>query len=372
MRRTLLLLVTALVILNARADTLRVGPEAPIARIQDAARIAKDGDTVEIQPGIYRADTAVWTQDNLTIRGTGDGVILDADGTSAEGKAIWVVRGGRIRIENITFRGARVRDGNGAGIRFEGRDLTVVRCRFMDNENGILTGNDASTRLRIDDSEFGPAPQHSGRLHHELYVGRIASFEIEGSRFSSGFHAHLLKSRARRNLVRYNWLDDGADGHASYELEFPNGGVAVVVGNRIGQSARTTNMILVRHGAEGLVWANNHLIMAHNTLISRTPLGTLVQVDHPSHTGVRLEANLFIGTRRLSVGTDAALVDNAFLPRSALATAQSTDWFADAPVLSDAISDPTLRPQRQFTPPSGERPVPTGTPRRVGAAQIPP
>jgi len=358
--------------LNARADTLHVGPQAPISHIRDAARIAKDGDTIEIQPGIYRADTAVWTQDELTIRGTGDGVILDAAGTSAEGKAIWVIRGGRIRIENITFRGTRVRDGNGAGIRFEGRDLTVVRCRFMDNENGILTGNDTSTRLRIEDSVFGPAPQHPGRLHHELYVGRIASFEIEGSRFSGGFHAHLLKSRARRNLIRYNWLDDGPDGQAAYELEFPNGGVAVVVGNRIGQSARTTNMILVRHGAEGLAWANNHLIMAHNTLISRTPLGTLVQVDHPSQTGVRLEANLFIGTRRLAVGTDAALADNAFLPRTVLATARPTDWFAGAPVLPNAISDPTLLPIRQFTAPIGERPVPADTPRRAGAAQIPP
>lgn len=372
MYRCLFLLVASLLALTVQAETLRVGPKEPITQIRDAARRAKDGDTVEILPGMYRADTAVWTQDGLTIRGIGEGVILDAAGASAEGKAIWVVRGGRTRIENITFRGTRVRDGNGAGIRFERGDLTVVRCRFIDNENGILTGNDASARLRIEDSEFGPAPTHPGRLHHELYVGRIGAFEIEGSRFSDGFHAHLLKSRARRNLIRYNWLDDGPGGQAAYELEFPNGGVAVVVGNHIGQSARTTNLILVRHGAEGLVWANNQLVMAHNTLISRTPLGTLVRVDHPAQTGITLEANLFIGTQRLDIGVGVKLKDNAFLPRHALAEAPSDGWMANVPVLTGDIDDPALRPGRQFTRPVGTRPVAPGTPRRVGADQMPP
>ena len=41
------------------------------------------------------------------------------DGRSGEDKAIWVVRGGNVRIENIEFRGARAADGKGAAIRFE-------------------------------------------------------------------------------------------------------------------------------------------------------------------------------------------------------------------------------------------------------------
>jgi hypothetical protein len=53
------------------------------------------------------------------IRGVGQRPVMLADGKSAEGKAIWVVRGGKIRIENIEFRGARVDSLNGAAIRFE-------------------------------------------------------------------------------------------------------------------------------------------------------------------------------------------------------------------------------------------------------------
>ncbi|HEY2816246.1 MAG TPA: hypothetical protein VGK44_03825, partial [Casimicrobiaceae bacterium] len=127
----------------AIAAVLRVGPGAPINRISDAARIARDGDTVEILPGNYTGDVAVWTQKKLTIRGVGSMPTLIADNHSAEGKAIWVFRNGDFVVENIAFTGARVAELNGAGIRFEQGRLQVVRCQFSDNENGILTGNDA-------------------------------------------------------------------------------------------------------------------------------------------------------------------------------------------------------------------------------------
>jgi hypothetical protein len=41
---------------------------------------------------------------------------------------------------------------------------------------------------------------------------------------------------------------------ASYELEFPEGGVAVVVGNVIAQSADSPNPIVVAYGAESSRW----------------------------------------------------------------------------------------------------------------------
>jgi hypothetical protein len=47
---------------------------------------------------------------------------------------------------------------------------------------------------------------------------------------------------------------NGADGTASYELEFPNGGMAFVVGNTIAQSTLTENPCLISFGAEGYKW----------------------------------------------------------------------------------------------------------------------
>lgn len=60
--RLILALLFAFLIPEANAATLRVGSQEKIIRIAEAARLAKDGDTVEILPGEYRGDVAVWQQ----------------------------------------------------------------------------------------------------------------------------------------------------------------------------------------------------------------------------------------------------------------------------------------------------------------------
>jgi hypothetical protein len=241
----------------ALALSLALGPAAaavitvaPGQSLADALARAGDGDEVQLLGGVHRAQAGVIAQRRLTLRGVGGTVVLQADGASAEGKAILVVRDGDVRIEDLEFRGARVPDQNGAGIRFEKGRLLVLRCTFVDNENGILTANFADAELTVEDSRFSGAPDTS-RLPHLLYVGAIARFTLTGSHLSHGRHAHLVKSRARENRVRHNQLVDGEGGSAAYELEFPNGGVAEVVGNTIEQSAATTNLALLSFGAEG-------------------------------------------------------------------------------------------------------------------------
>ena len=251
---------------GATAATMVVGPGERISSISEAARLARDGEIIDIRPGTYRGQPAVWTQNRLLIRGSGERPVML--GGNAEGKGIWVVRGGDVRIENIEFRGARVADTNGAGIRFEKGHLSVHGCRFADNEMGILTGNLASQTLEVSDSEFADAPHHPGDLHHLLYVGAIGKFVLRGSRFSGGYLGHLVKSRARESHVLYNLLVDGKDGKASYELEFPNGGLVFVIGNAVGQSAGTDNPAIVAYGAEGQRWPDNALYLVHNTLIN--------------------------------------------------------------------------------------------------------
>lgn len=281
------------------AATLTVGPLESITRISDAARLAKDGDVVLIQPGTYRGDVAVWRQRSLEIRGIGQRPVLEAAGASAEGKGTWVFAGGRFRVTNIEFRGARAADHNGAGIRLEKGSLEIRSCVFEDNETAILTGNDGDTELRVRDSVFSRAPQDSLSLHHLLYAGRIRTLSVEGSRFHGGYLGHLLKSRAARSEIRYNLLVDGREGRASYELEFPNGGVALVVGNVIGQSRASANITMVAYGAESSTWPENRLVLSHNTLISegwRPALFARVWGSKlPANTSVVTRNNLLAG-----------------------------------------------------------------------------
>lgn len=250
---------------------IRVGPRRDIVTIAMAASVARDGDVIEIDSGDYHADAASWDRAELTLRGVGGRARLIAAGASAEGKAIWVIKRGRVIIENIEFVGARVADRNGAGIRFEQGHLTVRNCLFFDNQNGLLaSGGDAE--LEVEMSEFGYNGAGDGQTHH-LYAGTIKSLMVTGSYFHHANAGHLIKSRAAKNDIRYNRLSDESGGRASYELEFPNGGVAQVVGNIIQQTARGGNSTLISFGAEGYRWPLNALYLVHNTLVNDEPRG---------------------------------------------------------------------------------------------------
>ncbi len=349
----------------AAAATLIVGPAEAITRIADAARLAKDGDTVLIRPGTYKADVAVWPQKALEIRGYGGRPVLSADGRSADGKAIWVFPNGHFKVENIEFRGARVADGNGAGIRFEQGSLEVRDCVFEDNQNGILTANVDSAELRVFDSRFSQAPREAGTLHHLLYVGNIKTFVLEGSRFHQGYLGHLVKSRAARSEVRYNLLVDGSGGMASYELEFPNGGVAVVVGNVIAQSATSPNPIVVAYGAEGSRWPENRLLMAHNTLINtgwRPAWFTRAWSDKlPADAQIVTRNNLTVGLGGFSVALPGDHRGNFPLPGGAM-DPDSLD-FMPPDLLRGRVAPPDgplgelLTPRAEFALPIGTLPL---------------
>ncbi|MBK6295861.1 MAG: hypothetical protein IPF55_17555 [Rhodoferax sp.] len=248
--RATVAIVVALLLSSARAqNVVRVGPGQAIKSISVAAATAKDGDVIEVDAGEYRGDVAVWTKDNLTVRAVGGRVSLIAQGAAAEGKAIWVVRGGRMMVKGLDFSGARVRDKNGAGIRFESGTLTVSDCTFTNNENGILTGGNPKAELVVINSEFGHNGHGDGQSHN-LYVGAIASLSVSGSYFHHAKVGHLLKTRAAVNHILYNRLTDETGGRASYELELPNGGLAYVIGNIIQQGSQTENPHLVSYGAE--------------------------------------------------------------------------------------------------------------------------
>lgn len=289
------------------AAIIRVGPTRAVRTVAEAARRATDGSVIEIDPGDYRGDVAVWDKNDLVIRGMGEQVRLIADGVHAEGKAIWVVRGGRVTVEGIRFIGARVPDRNGAGIRLERGHLVVRDCGFFDNEMGILTVNDGQTRLEIERSEFGWHHNKAG-ISHAVYVGRIASFRLSGSWVHHVNLGHLVKSRAAFSRIEYNRLTDESGGHASYELEFPDGGRAEVVGNYVQQGAGTRNSVIVSYGAEGLRWPENTLQFVHNTVVNDRPNGgTFLRVA--AGTGaVTLRNNLWVGRGRIDLppGADAA------------------------------------------------------------------
>jgi len=360
----------------ASGNVIRVGPSHGLLKIATAAALAKNGDTVEIEAGDYAGElaTAVWKQDNLIIRGIGGRPRLKAAGASVEGKAIWVVRGGRITVENIEFAGARVRDRNGAGIRFEKGHLVVRNCRFTDNENGILSGG-GNLDLDIENSEF----DHNGAgdgYSHNLYVGSIRQLRVVGSYFHHGQSGHLLKSRAQESHILYNRLTDESGGRASYELEFPVGGRAYVIGNIIEQSKTTENPYIVSFGAEGYQHPANELYLINNTLIDNLPQSGFFLAAKPGFQVVKAYNNLLLGRRPLnSGGIDGEFINNPNVGKDSFVLADQHDYriVRESPLhrsyrVPAAANGITLAPEREYAHPAATRML-TSTPTLPGARQ---
>ncbi|MHB1360578.1 MAG: right-handed parallel beta-helix repeat-containing protein [Rhodocyclaceae bacterium] len=359
---------------SGAARILRVGPQQALRSIAVAATQARDGDTVEIEAGDYLADVAVWKQHKLTIRGVGGYARMLAGGVSAEKKAIWIIRGGDITIENVEFVGARVPDKNGAGIRFERGRLFIRNCRFLDNEMGILSGS-GDGELDIENSEFGHNGVGDG-YSHNLYVGAIKKLRVTGSYFHHARVGHLLKSRAAENHILYNRLTDESGGHASYELEFPNGGIAYVIGNIIEQARTTENPNIVSFGAEGYKHSVNALYLINNTLIDNLPQSGVFLAIRPGFHVVKAWNNLLLGRRPLnSGGIDGEFINNPNITANEFVLADRHDYRirrdstlhrgyrAPAPA-----NDVSLAPEREYVHPAATRRLAT-LPTLPGARQ---
>ena len=279
-----------------RGTAIRVGPRYLYRTPSEAATIAKDGDTVEIQAGVYIGDVAIWVQNNLTLRGVGGRAHIQANGRSAEGKAIWVIKGDNTTVEGIEFSGARVRNRNGAGIRLEGTNLTVRNSWFHDNENAILTGANPKSEILIENCRI-----YSNRVDnanpkkysHNIYIGRVRKFTLRNSYIYGAEIGHNVKSRALVNYITYNRIMDEDIGSSSYLVDLANGGEAYVLGNLFHQNMRNDNYTLLSYGAEGVESRSGNLHVINNTFVNDDSAGIFVR--NFSNVPAQVVNNLFVG-----------------------------------------------------------------------------
>jgi len=273
---------------------LTVGPGQAYAVPSAAAAEVRPGDVIKIAAGDYRGDVATWNASNLTICGVGGRARLFANGKSAQDKAIWVIAGSNVTVDNIEFRDAKVPDQNGAGIRAEGGgDLTVRNSAFFDNESGILSGNNGGSFV-IERCEFG-RNGYGDDQSHNIYIGRADRLTVTSSYFHEAKSGHNLKSRAKETRVENSYFMDGPTGNSSYLADFPNGGVVFLRGNLFHKGPNAENWTAISFGAEGLKWGTNTLELVHNTVVMTRSGGYFLKVA-PATQSVKLTANLFAGT----------------------------------------------------------------------------
>src|ERR1051326_6318424 len=165
----------------ASAATLQVGPGQQYAKPCGAILVAHDGDTILIDAaGSYNGDVCMWYANGLTIRGINGRPRIDAAGLNANGKGTWVIEGTDNVIENVELSGSTVPDGNGAGIRFEGVNLTLRNVYIHHNQDGILSGNLQTGEILIENSEFAYNGTGTGYTHN-IYIGYSSKFTLRYS-----------------------------------------------------------------------------------------------------------------------------------------------------------------------------------------------
>ena len=197
--------------------------------------------TILIAPGTYHECT-VQAGGDITFKAVQPGSVT-FDGSPCEDKAIFVLRGNSSTIDGIIFRGVRVPDGNGAGIRTEMGNLTVTNSMFLDSQEGILGGEPASQRISIDKSTFSGLGtcEEAPDCAHAIYLANQGSVTITRSRFEKGTGGHYVKLRVPNVRIVDNSFDDTGGQKTNYMIDLPEGGTGVIAQNSFVQGRNKEN-----------------------------------------------------------------------------------------------------------------------------------
>ena len=278
---------------GAGARTLEVGEGKAYKLPSLAAAAAHDGDVVRIFPGEY-FDCATWAANKLVVEGVGDAASVVITDKACGGKALFITTSPDVTIRNLTLTRARVPDMNGAGIRGEGALLTVEGVRFINNQNGILSGFPDGTII-VRDSVFDRNGTCEGKCSHGIYVGNSKLLRVEHSQFSDTKQGHHIKSRAVRTEVIGNTIKDGPEGTASYLIDIPNGGSVVIRDNDMEKGPRAENRsTAISIGAEGVTQPTREIVVANNVFRNAGSYDT-VFVSNFTATEAVLQGNKLSG-----------------------------------------------------------------------------
>ncbi len=266
---TLLILAFCLGSSAAHGATLQVGPGQNYTTVAAAVAAANDGDTILVQAGTYTNDFAEITH-SITLQSVGGMATLRATEDIPNEKAILITDTDTV-INGFIFTGARVTDeegANGAGIRYQGGNLTIQNCWFHNNQEGLL-GDGVPGNILIETSEFdhnGNASGPGSGTTHNIYAGNNTLLDIESSYIHDAIVGHEIKSRADTTIVNNSLVMDGHGSTASYGIDLPNGGAGSITNTIIDKAATSENPVLISYGEEGN-WNQGMTLALQNVLL---------------------------------------------------------------------------------------------------------
>lgn len=320
---------------------ITVGAGLQYATIAAGIAAAQNGDVVKVQAGTYTNDFASISK-NITLQGVGGMVHMVATQSPSNGKAILDVGGAglNVSISNFEFSGAAVPDGNGAGIRYEGGNLSLSNDYFHDNQDGLLSNADPNGTITIDHSEFANNGGGDGHIHN-IYVGDIAQLTITNSYFHGAQIGHEIKSRAENTTITGNRIVDGASGTGSYDIDLPNGGNATISNNLIEKGPNAGNPVMIAYGEEGALHSGTTVAISGNTMLNDR--GSAVAVWNAAGTTAMFTGNSTYGLSASQIAIGPVAVSGTTQLSSEPAIDTTSPWASNitAPAPSVAWKDTT-------------------------------
>jgi Ca-dependent carbohydrate-binding module xylan-binding len=295
--------------ISASPTVLTVGVGEEYSTISAAIAASSNGDVIKVNAGTYTNDFAT-ISNKITLEAVGGVVNMVATEPLPNEKGILVVDNDAT-IQGFAFSGAEIpasEGNNGAGIRYQAGNLTLLNDDFTHNQDGLLaTPEIAGTgTIDIENSEFAYNGAGDG-FSHNIYVGNVASFTFNNSYSHDAVVGHEIKSRAEVTTITNSRIEDG-NGTASYTIDLPNGGKAVIENDVIQQGANSQNPAIIAVGEEGNLYANSSLLVSGNTIVNDLTAHVPVGVFNPNGVATTLAGNKVYGLTAAQLTSGPATV----------------------------------------------------------------
>lgn len=270
-------------------------PEAQIVfshqfpSLQAAANTLRDGDVFKISAGVYQ-QAMVIKANNVVIEGDGHVVL---DGTAAGNKAAIVNKGDFNEVRNLECRNIRVKAGNGACVRHEGKHLKLTHVYFHDSQEGILTGNTPGL-VEIEDSRFENLG-YRGQAHGVYTNG--GQLRISNSlMLSAKSEGHEVKSRSEVTIIEDSTIAS-LSSRDSRLIDISNGGELVVARSVLQKGPNSSNQDAIGYGLEGMKHADNSITLTENIFLLERDSGSVLLHHRSSPESITTEKNVIIAER---------------------------------------------------------------------------
>ena len=273
--------------------TVGTGSQYEYQTIAAAVAASQNGDVVLVEAGTYTNDFLNFS-DSIKLEAVGGMVVINATEAPPDGKAIITegATGASVTISGFELTGAAVADNNGAGIRYQGGNLTLTNDDIFNNQEGIM-GNPAvagTGTVSISNCEFAGNGDGSGSTHN-IYIGNVATLNIASSLIIGAVVGHEIKSRALNTIITNNVIANGPNGSDSYSIDLPNGGNATITGNVIEKGPVSNNHTFISYGEEGVSNPGTSVTVSSNIFINNVSGSPSTAFNNYSTNNITFSSN---------------------------------------------------------------------------------